>query len=140
MNVENSKELKKVRVFSAKSKDSLEKAVAYSILAAGYVLFNQPDLAKKYDAKVSRFPLDEGEEQSNCILCGRCVRYCAEVKKLDAVGFVGRGVNRKVELMPELGNECITCRECYGRDICECGRFVVLAEEFPFLQYAYRGR
>jgi bidirectional [NiFe] hydrogenase diaphorase subunit len=99
-----------------------------------------PDLAKKYGAKATRFPLDEGEEPSNCILCGRCVRYCAEVKKLDAIGFVGRGVGRKVELMPELGNECITCRECYGKDICECGRFVIIAEEFPFLQYAYRSR
>jgi NADH dehydrogenase/NADH:ubiquinone oxidoreductase subunit G len=99
-----------------------------------------PDLAKKYGADRSRFPLEKGEEITNCTLCGRCVRYCAEVKKLNAIGFVGRGVNRRVELMPEIGNECITCRECYGRDVCESGRFVVIAEEFPFLQYAYRGR
>lgn len=97
-----------------------------------------PDLAKKYGVKTSRFPLEPGEQPSHCTLCGRCVRYCAEVKKLNAIGFVGRGANRKVELMPDIGNECITCRECYGRDICESGRFVVLAEEFPFLQFTYR--
>jgi len=28
------------------------------------------------------------KETSFCILCGLCVRYCAEVKKKNAVGFV----------------------------------------------------
>ena len=97
-------------------------------------------MAEKYGADGSRFPLEKGEKPTDCTLCGRCVRYCREVKKLNAIGFVGRGVNRRVELMPEIGNECITCRECYGKDICESGKFVICAEEFPFLQYAYRGR
>jgi bidirectional [NiFe] hydrogenase diaphorase subunit len=94
-----------------------------------------PELAKKYGANPSRFPLENDEEPSQCTLCGRCVRYCAEVKKLHAVGFVGRGVTRKVELLPGLGNECVTCRECYSKDICNSGKFVIMADEFPFLPY-----
>jgi len=89
-------------------------------------------LAKKYGVKESRFPLDKGEESSYCILCGRCVRYCAEIKKLNAIGFVGRGVNRKVALVSGIGDECFACRKCYGASICEAGKFVPSAEEFAF--------
>ena len=89
-------------------------------------------LAKKYGVKESRFPLDKGEEPSYCILCGRCVRYCSEVKKLNAVGFVGRGVDRMVALVPGSGDECVACRECYESSICEGGKFVPSAEEFAY--------
>lgn len=89
-------------------------------------------LAKKYGVKESRFPLDKGEEPSYCILCGRCVRYCSEVKKLNAVGFVGRGVDRIVALVPGIGDECVACRECYESSICEGGKFVPSAEEFAY--------
>ncbi len=94
-----------------------------------------PDIAKVYKADPNRFKLEPGEEPSQCTLCGRCVRHCREIKKLNAIGFVGRGVGRKVELIPDIGNECITCRECYGKDVCESGRFVILAEAFPFLKF-----
>jgi len=97
-----------------------------------------PQMAKRYGADPSRFPLGKGEEPSQCTLCGRCVRYCADVKKLNAVGYVGRGVSRRVELMPELGNECINCRACYSKEICESGKFVTMAEAFPFLPYQKR--
>jgi NADH dehydrogenase/NADH:ubiquinone oxidoreductase subunit G len=40
-------------------------------------------LALEYGADKDRFE----KESSFCILCGLCVRYCAEVKKKDAVGF-----------------------------------------------------
>jgi len=89
-------------------------------------------LAKKYGADRSRFPLDKGEEPPYCILCGRCVRYCAEIKKLNAIGFVNRGIDRKVALVPGIGDECTSCRECYGPTVCESGKFVPYAEEFAF--------
>lgn len=55
-----------------------------------------------------------------CILCGLCVRYCAEVKKLHAVGFIDRGVERRVMFFPELANKyCPTCQECY--QLCPTG-------------------
>ena len=48
-------------------------------------------LAEKYGLKTSRFTAD----QSDCVLCGLCVRYCDEIKKANAVGFTGRGIDRR---------------------------------------------
>ena len=85
--------------------------------------------ARQYGIEKSRFELEEGEEPSNCSLCGLCVRYCEQIGGENAVGFFGRGVNRKVALMPDKGEECVFCRQCYK--ICNSGRFVELSEVFP---------
>jgi len=54
------------------------------------------------------------KNSSFCILCGLCVRYCAEVKKKNAVGFVECGARREIRFVPELAvNECINCKECF---------------------------
>ena len=59
-------------------------------------------------------------EPNFCILCGLCVRYCAEVKKKNAIGFIGRGTEREVMFFPEIANEeCPKCGECYA--ICPTG-------------------
>lgn len=81
-------------------------------------------LAKKYGIKKSRFPV-EGEPPY-CTLCGLCVRYCAEVKGENAVGFIGRGVERQIAFVPEKANICVSCTECYS--LCEAGKFVPEAE------------
>ena len=55
-----------------------------------------------------------------CILCGLCVRYCAEVKKKNAIGFIGRGTEREVMFFPEIASEeCPECGECFP--ICPTG-------------------
>jgi len=55
-----------------------------------------------------------------CILCGLCVRYCEEVKKKSAIGFIGRGVERQVMFFPEIASEeCPKCGECYS--LCPTG-------------------
>jgi NADH dehydrogenase/NADH:ubiquinone oxidoreductase subunit G len=67
-------------------------------------------LAKEYGANKDRFE----KEASFCILCGLCVRYCAEVKKKDAVGFVDRGAKREISFVPEIAaKECWNCKECF---------------------------
>jgi len=59
-------------------------------------------------------------EPTFCILCGLCVRYCAEVKKKHAIGFIGRGTQREVVFFPEIARkECPNCRECYS--LCPTG-------------------
>ena len=80
-------------------------------------------LAEKYGVKKSRFPV---EEPTYCTLCGLCVRYCEEVAKENAVGFIGRGINRQIAFLPEAGNICVSCRECYS--LCKGGKFVPEAE------------
>jgi bidirectional [NiFe] hydrogenase diaphorase subunit len=68
------------------------------------------ELAQEYGADKDRFE----KEPSFCILCGLCVRYCAEVKKANAIGFVDRGPNREINFMPEIASkECWNCKECF---------------------------
>ena len=51
---------------------------------------------------------------NTCIHCGLCVRYCAEVKKKNAVGFVDRGIRKEISFIPEIAaKECWDCKECF---------------------------
>jgi bidirectional [NiFe] hydrogenase diaphorase subunit len=54
-------------------------------------------------------------EPTFCVLCGLCVRYCAEVKHKNAIGFIGRGTEREAVFFPEIAaEECFNCgEECY---------------------------
>ena len=68
------------------------------------------ELAQEYGADKDRFE----KESSFCILCGLCVRYCAEIKKKNAIGFIDRGVNRGISFIPEVASkECWNCKECF---------------------------
>jgi len=68
------------------------------------------DLAKEYGADRNRFE----KETSFCIHCGLCVRYCAEVKKKNAVGFVDRGIHKEIRFVPEIAaKECRNCKEWF---------------------------
>lgn len=75
----------------------------------------------EWKMKEFRFP---AEEPSYCTLCGLCVRYCTEIKKVNAIGFIDRGIDRQVALVP--GKDCVFCREC--ESICEGGKFIPLLE------------
>jgi NADH dehydrogenase/NADH:ubiquinone oxidoreductase subunit G len=67
-------------------------------------------LAKEYGADKNRFE----KESSFCILCGLCVRYCAEVKQKNVIAFVDRGSRREISFTPELAaKECWNCKECF---------------------------
>ena len=66
--------------------------------------------AKEYGADRDRFDKDA----SFCIHCGLCVRYCAEVKKANAIGFIDRGVRKEISFIPEVAaKECWDCKECF---------------------------
>jgi len=69
------------------------------------------DLAREYGARKDRF----AKEPNFCIHCGLCVRYCAEVKKLHAVGFINRGSKREISFVPEMvaAGICWNCKECF---------------------------
>jgi len=67
-------------------------------------------LAEEYGADKDRFE----KEASFCIHCGLCVRYCAEVKKKNAVGFVDRGIRKEISFIPAIAaRECWNCKECF---------------------------
>jgi len=68
------------------------------------------ELAQEYGADKARFE----KEASFCIHCGLCVRYCAEVKKANALGFIDRGAKKEISFIPEIASkECWNCKECF---------------------------
>lgn len=75
------------------------------------------DLASKYGVTEVRFPLKNEE----CILCGLCVRMCEEQMQAKAIGFVGRGINRRINTPFDKGSEdCRRCGACmYICPICQ---------------------
>jgi NADH dehydrogenase/NADH:ubiquinone oxidoreductase subunit G len=95
---------------------------------------NSPELvalAREYKADPDRFDKDP----SFCILCGLCVRYCAEVKGKNAVDFIERGAHREISFIPEIAEkECWDCQECFA--ICptsyaQAAYFLTEALAFP---------
>ncbi len=67
------------------------------------------ELAERFGVEKVRF--SKGE--SDCILCGLCVRTCQEVVGLSAIGFEGRGFTRRVcTPFDEASDPCILCGAC----------------------------
>ena len=94
----------------SKKIDRIRKTLLELLLAHAPESPQLQDLAVEYGADKDRFE----KEASFCIHCGLCVRYCAEVKKKNAVGFVGRGISKEIAFIPEIAlKECINCKECF---------------------------
>lgn len=90
--------------------DRIRKMIIELLLAHAPDSFELEELAREYGAQRERFE----KEASFCIHCGLCVRYCAEVKKADAVGFVDRGIRKEISFIPEIASrECWNCKECF---------------------------
>ena len=63
-------------------------------------------------------------ENEYCILCGLCVRVCAEVSKRQGVNFSGRGAGRKVQTpFNKVSPTCIGCGAC--AHLCPTGRISI---------------
>jgi len=90
--------------------DRIRKMILQLLLAHAPDAFDLQDLAKEYGADKDRFE----KEPSFCVHCGLCVRYCDEVKKKNAIGFVDRGIRKEINFIPEIAaKECWDCKECF---------------------------
>jgi len=90
--------------------DRIRKMIIELQMAHAPDAFDLQDLAQEYGADRNRFE----KESSFCIHCGLCVRYCAEVKKKNAIGFVDRGIRKEISFIPEIASkECWNCKECF---------------------------
>ena len=80
--------------------------------------------------KQVRYPF----RNSNCVLCGRCVRACAELWHANAIGFVGRGKDRHVErplgLRQEVCKQCDYCILLCPMTITPCNGPIKPGEEY----------
>jgi bidirectional [NiFe] hydrogenase diaphorase subunit len=66
------------------------------------------DLAAAMEVRQVRFKV----EHNDCILCGLCVRMCAEQMDARAIGFVNRGKDRKITTPFDIKSD--VCRTCGG--------------------------
>ena len=90
--------------------DRIRKTILELLLAHAPDAMQLQELAQEYGADKDRFE----KEASFCIHCGLCVRYCAEVKKKHAIGFVDRGIRKEISFIPEIASkECNDCKECF---------------------------
>lgn len=90
--------------------DKIRKTIVELLLAHAPDSVQLQALAQEYGADKDRFE----KEASFCIHCGLCVRYCAEVKKKNAIGFVDRGIRKEISFIPEIASQdCWNCKECF---------------------------
>ncbi|MBI5491029.1 MAG: (2Fe-2S)-binding protein [Deltaproteobacteria bacterium] len=90
--------------------DRIRKSLVELLLAHAPDSTKLKELAREYGADRDRFEPAE----AFCIHCGLCVRYCAEVKRLHAVGFIDRGIRKEISFLPEIASrECANCKECF---------------------------
>jgi aldehyde:ferredoxin oxidoreductase len=83
------------------------------------------DMAKFNGVETPRFTHPQRNESPNaCILCGLCVRLCAEGVWHHVLAFEGRGTSRKVVLpQADTSNLCNGCGACAS--ICPTGAIVM---------------
>ncbi len=69
---------------------------------------------------------------SKCILCGRCVRACQEIRGVGAIDIAGRGYESYVATIADVPiseSVCESCGECVAR--CPVGALSVKKEVLP---------
>ena len=84
-------------------------------------------ILSKYVASPKKLPILEEEplfvrDMNKCILCGRCVEMCQQVRGVGAIGLINRGIDTIVgtnydETLPSAG--CKFCRACV--EVCPSG-------------------
>ncbi|MFZ4441144.1 MAG: 2Fe-2S iron-sulfur cluster-binding protein [Syntrophales bacterium] len=109
----------------------IRKMILELLLAHAPYAVELQELATEYGADKDRFE----KEASFCIHCGLCVRYCAEVKKKHAVGFVDRGARREISFIPVIASrECWNCKECFPLCPTEALQAAFVLTVAPFLR------
>ncbi len=88
------------------------------------------DVAARCGVTKVRLPF----RNSNCVLCGRCVRVCSEIWQSKSLGFVGRGKDRHVSLpfntRPDFCKRCWSCSEVCPMTIIPCDGPIEKGDEY----------
>ena len=85
------------------------KVLAELLVAASPNVKVAQDIAARLGVTKVRFKM----EDNRCVLCGICVRMCHEQMGGKTLGFVGRGIDRKIQTpFNKRAKDCILCRGC----------------------------
>lgn len=88
------------------------------------------DIAVRCGVKEVRYPF----RNSDCVLCGRCVRVCQGLWQANAIGFVGRGKDRHVDfpfgVRPDFCRRCGSCVQLCPMSITPCDGPMKTGEEY----------
>jgi bidirectional [NiFe] hydrogenase diaphorase subunit len=78
-------------------------------------------MAEREGVVASRFAMPPSEKADElCVLCGLCVRVCRDLIGAAAIGFMGRGSERRVGAPFDLHSDvCIGCGAC--AEVCPTG-------------------
>ncbi|MDR2436509.1 MAG: [FeFe] hydrogenase, group A [Endomicrobium sp.] len=71
------------------------------------------NISRKEPKDISTYALVR--DNSKCVLCGDCVRFCDEIQSVGALGFAGRGSQSKICPAFERdleSSECVYCGQC----------------------------
>ncbi len=90
---------------------------------------------KRFVGEFNRYKVDTRHpyitlDANKCINCGRCVRTCADILDVSALGFVNRGFRTMVKPALEKAlaeTNCVSCGNCV--DVCPTGAIV---NKLPF--------
>lgn len=88
------------------------------------------NILSKYVSKPKELPIFSDDplfirNLNRCILCGRCVKICQEVRGVGAIGLINRGIETFVGTGIESNlkeNECKFCRACV--EVCPSGALI----------------
>lgn len=97
----------------------------------------EPDGMQKIRRNQMDVPIDDSNpffhrDHSKCILCGICIRACAEINGVTALDFAFRGYNTMVSVSgnkPLRDSSCESCGECMER--CPTGALARSGQQKP---------
>ena len=88
------------------------------------------DIAVRCGVKEVRYRF----RNSDCVLCGRCVRVCRSLWQANAIDFVGRGKDRHVDfpfgVRPDFCKRCGACVQLCPMSITPCDGPMKTGEEY----------
>ena len=96
-------------------------SMEYGIKNIPYKKITEEEFEKIDDSSVSIV-----RDKNKCILCGACVRACAEFQGIGVLGFANRGSNTKVQPMagkPLASVDCVNCGQCAS--VCPTGALTI---------------
>jgi formate dehydrogenase alpha subunit len=78
----------------------------------------------RFGYKVREFPLDDTNQvirrdMSKCVLCGKCIRVCEEIRNIGAIGFANRGFATELGYPYQKLTNCEYCGQCLA--VCPVG-------------------